>query len=120
MNPFIEGTEFGSINIEGRIIDHDVIIRLSGRVEKRKKKLSKSVFGTSHIISFDEAKYIFEKGTKHLIIGTGQFGMVVLSPEASSYFESKGVKVELLPTPNAIDIWNLSEADTVGLFHVTC
>ena len=37
----IDKTEFGSITIDGKAYDHDVIIHLSGEVEKRRKKLSK-------------------------------------------------------------------------------
>ena len=36
----IEGTAFGSITIDGMTYNHDVIIRLSGEVVKRKEKLS--------------------------------------------------------------------------------
>jgi hypothetical protein len=46
----IDGTSFGSITITGEKYEHDVTIRLNGKVEKRKKKLSKELFGTSHII----------------------------------------------------------------------
>lgn len=79
MKPRIDGTEFGSITIDGSDIEHDVLIRLSGEIKKRKKKLSKAVFGTSHTISLEEAEYIFEKGTEKLIVGSGQNGMVTLS-----------------------------------------
>ncbi len=58
MKPSIDQTSFGSITIEGTIFEHDVIIRLNGLVEKRKKKLSKAVYGTSHIVSLAEAKHI--------------------------------------------------------------
>ena len=43
----IEGTTFGTITIDGKTYEHDVIIRLSGEVVKRKKKLSKKYYGTS-------------------------------------------------------------------------
>src|SRR5208337_721677 len=43
----IDVTEFGSITIEGKTYDHDVIVRLSGKVEKRRKRLSKAQYGTS-------------------------------------------------------------------------
>jgi hypothetical protein len=46
----IEGTTFGTITIDGRTYEHDVIIRLSGEVVKRKKKLSKKYYGTSHAL----------------------------------------------------------------------
>ena len=36
----IENTKFGTITIDGKIYEHDVVIRLSGEVVKRKKKLS--------------------------------------------------------------------------------
>jgi hypothetical protein len=51
MKPRIDRTTFGSITIEGTVFEHDVIIRLTGRPEKRKKKLSKAIYGTSHMIS---------------------------------------------------------------------
>jgi len=47
----IDGTEFGSIAIDGRTYQFDVVIRLSGEVVKRKKKLSKKYYGSSHMIS---------------------------------------------------------------------
>ncbi len=84
MKPKIEQTTFGSITIKGEVYEHDVIIRLNGEVKKRKKKLSKSIYGTSHIVSTEEAKYIYEKGAKQIIIGTGQSGMVKISDEAGN------------------------------------
>lgn len=120
MKPRIDGTEFGSITIEGAELEHDVLIRLSGEIKKRKKKLSKAIFGTSHIISLDEARYIFEKGAERLIIGAGQNGMVTLSKEAAEYFRKKELRVDLSPTPEAIRQWNKAKGPIVGLFHVTC
>ena len=70
----IDKTEFGSIKIDGKAYDHDVIIHLSGEVEKRRKKLSKEKYGTSHIVSRAEAKYVFEDGCDVLIVGAGQNG----------------------------------------------
>ena len=87
MKPHIDQTAFGSITIEGEFLENDVLIRLDGQVEKRKKKLSKAVYGTSHMMSLDEAKHIYEQGAKRLIIGTGQSGMVELSAEAADYYQ---------------------------------
>ena len=88
----IEGTTFGTITIDGKTYEHDVIIRLSGEVVKRKKKLSKKYYGTSHVLSKDEAKFVFERGCEQLILGSGQMGNVHLSPEAEAYFAKKGCK----------------------------
>lgn len=120
MQPLIDQTTFGSITIEGTRHEHDLLIRLNGQMEKRKKKLSKAVYGTSHIVSLDEAKHIYEKDAKHLIIGTGQYGNVRLSDKAAAYFKQKDCQVELLPTPEAIHVWNKAQGAVIGLFHVTC
>ena len=116
----IEGTTFGTITIDGKTYEHDVIIRLSGEVVKRKKKLSKKYYGTSHVLSKDEAKFVFESGCEQLILGSGQMGNVHLSPEAEAYFAKKGCKVVLQSTPEAIHLFNRSHAKKIGLFHVTC
>lgn len=58
----IDGTGFGEITIDARTYDHDVVTRLSAEVVKRKKKLSKRPYGTSHVLSKDEAKFLLEKG----------------------------------------------------------
>jgi hypothetical protein len=120
MKPTIDHTAFGSITIEGKTFTHDVIIRLSGQVEKRKKKLSKVVYGTSHVMSLAEAKHIYEGGTKCIIIGTGQQGNVTLSEEAEDYFKRKKCQARLLTTPKAIRVWNEDEGAVIGVFHVTC
>ena len=120
MRPRIDGTEFGSITIEGAAFEHDVLIRLDGEVKKRKKKLSKAVYGTSHVVSLDEARHVYEEGAERLIVGTGQVGLVGLSDEAADYFGRKECQVELLPTSEAIQAWNEARGAVIGLFHVTC
>ena len=120
MKPTIERTKFGSITIAGKEFDFDVLIRLDGTVAKRKKKLSKEIYGTSHILSLPEAKHIYEKEAQQLIVGSGQYGMVELSDEAAKYLKSKDCQVELLPTPQAIKAWNKAKGRVIGLFHITC
>jgi hypothetical protein len=120
MKPKIERTKFGSITVAGEKFDRDVIIRLGGKVKKRKKKLSKAVYGTSHVISLDEAQHVYEKGAERLIIGTGQYGMVELSEEAASFLDEHSCHVDLLPTKKAMEAWNEAKGEVIGLFHVTC
>ena len=120
MKPIIDHTEFGTITIDGTVFDHDVLILPDGEVKKRKKKLSKAIYGPSHTLSLDEAKYVYKPGTARLIIGTGQYDNVRLSNEAADYFKRKGCQVDLAPTPKAIEIWNEADGAVLGLFHVTC
>jgi hypothetical protein len=59
-------------------------------------------------------------GADRLIVGSGQYGNVELSPEAAAYVEDRKLSVLLLPTPEVIDVWNETEGKAIGLFHVTC
>ncbi len=120
MKPKIEKTSFGSITVDGVVHKNDVVITMEGSVLKRKKKLSKKVFGTSHVLSLSEAEYIFQDGAEALIIGTGQYDQMRLSREADQYFREEDVEVIMAATPEAIKIWNERGGRTIGLFHVTC
>src|SRR4030043_929018 len=118
MKPVISESGFGYITVEGSKIDHDIIIRFSGEIKKRKKKLSKAIYGTSHIISLDEAKYVYQNGAERLIIGSGHQGMVNLSDEAIDYLKKKKCKIDMYPTPKAIEKWNNAIAKEIGLSHI--
>jgi len=120
VRPRTESTSFGAITIDGHRYNHDVLIRLDGTVEKRKKKLSKRLYGTSHKISLAEAEYVYEKGANTLVIGTGQYDQVHLADDAQRYFDDKGVKLVLAATPEAVELWNELQEKAIGLFHVTC
>ena len=115
MKPTIERTTFGAITIAGQVFKHDVVIRSDGTVEKRRK-----ASGTSHTISLDEARAVYRQGAERLIVGTGQFGRVVLSADAAAYFREMGCAVDLLPTRRAAQAWNEAEGAVIGLFHLTC
>jgi hypothetical protein len=115
-----ESTSFGDITIDGRTYDHDVIIRLDGDIVKRKKKLSKKFYGTSHVVSKDEAEFVFEKGSRLPVLGSGQEGNVRLSPEAEAWLAKKGCKVVIQPTPEALRAFNEARGKKISLFHVTC
>jgi len=116
----LERTEFGSVTIDGQTYEHDVVIRLSGEIVKRKKKLSKQKYGTSHKIAREEAEFVYEEGCEELIVGTGQYDTVVLSNGARSFFEEKGCKVVALATPDALRAYNSSSKRKIALLHVTC
>jgi hypothetical protein len=120
MDPKIEATAFGWITIAGQRIRHDVILRLDGSVKKRKKKLSKKVFGTSHTISLGEAKHVYEQGAELLIVGTGQYDRVRFSKEAEAFLRKRDCEIQLAATPEAINLWNRARGRVIGLFHVTC
>lgn len=120
MRPRIEDAWFGSITVEGKRYEYDIIIRLSGKVRRRNKQLSKSVYGTSHTLSRAEVSDLHRKRADRLIVGAGFEGQVKLSKEAAEFLEKKGCRVEVYPTAEAITHWNEAEGNVLGLFHLTC
>lgn len=120
MRPRLNDTWFGSITVEGTRYEHDIIIRLSGKVCKRNKQLSKAAHGTSHVISRAEIEDLHRKKAERIIIGAGQEGMVRLSDEAAAFLKARDCACELYPTPEAIRRWNEAGGKVLGLFHVTC
>jgi hypothetical protein len=114
----IDSAEFGSITVGGATYPHNILIRLSGEVVKRKKKLSKKYYGTSHLMSREEAEFVYEKGCDTLVLGAGQYGNVKLSPEAAEFFDHHHCRVILQPTPDAIETYNKTrgKTKTIGLF----
>jgi hypothetical protein len=120
MKPFIESTSFGAITIGHDSFENDVVIRSTGKIVKRKKRLSKEVYGSSHTLSLPEAEFLYEKEVPILIIGSGQHGMMSLSNEAKKFFNEKSISVSLSPTPDAIKEYNNADEPCIGLFHVTC
>lgn len=120
MTPEINATSFGSITIDSKKYDHDVVIGLGGEITKRNKKLSKELYGTSHKISLAEAKFIYTTGVEKLLIGSGMFGRVHLSDEAKTFLEDKSVEVIFAKTSKAIRRWNDASGKMIGLFHITC
>lgn len=118
--PIINETSFGSITVDGVSYDHDIIITLEGQVKKRKKKLSKSIYGTSHTISLPEIQYTYQKNAAGIIIGSGQYGVTRLSKEAAEFIERKECRAVLKKTADALEFWNHATGAWIGLFHVTC
>lgn len=120
MRPRINEVWFGSITVAGTRYEHDIIIRLSGKVCKRRKALSKAVYGTSHTISLAEIQDLYRPRAQRLIIGTGHQDQVRLAPDAAEFLAGSGLSCELYPTAEAVEQWNRAQGLVLALIHVTC
>lgn len=118
--PTINDTRFGSITVDGVSFDHDIIITLEGALKKRKKKLSKAIYGSSHTISQPEMEFVYQDNAEGIIIGSGQYGVVKLSREAQEFISGKKCRLVLKNTPEAIKEWKRTRGMWIGLFHITC
>ncbi len=116
----IDGTEFGSITINGKKYDFDVFIFANGKIEKRSRSLSEAKHGTGHYFCFEEVQRLLESEPEEIIFGTGQDGFCKLEEEAIELLKKAKIKYQAAPTPKAIELFNRSKSKKAGLFHVTC
>lgn len=116
----IEGVRFGEIIVNGQKYEHDIVIYPSGKIEKRKKWISKQKHGTSHKFDKEELKEYLSEEFDVLVVGTGIYGVLSLLPESRELV--KGKEIIEKPTPEAVKIFNelKDKKRVLGIFHITC
>lgn len=123
----IEETSFGSITINGKKYNHDIVV-LPHTKEKRKKWITKEKHGTSHKFTREEMEeYLSEvenpEQIEVVIVGTGQYDKLRLLAEAEKCLKGKGIRIVQRETPKAIEKFEESDIPRekkIGIFHVTC
>lgn len=112
----INSTSFGSITIDDKKYDHDVIVTWQGKVKEATTE-------AKHLISEQEfLKMIFER-PEVVVIGTGHDGRLKVSSKVLKFAKEKMVEAVILPTPEAVDKFNnlcKDEKRPVAYIHVTC
>jgi hypothetical protein len=110
---------FGSIEVDERRYDHDIVID-AGDVRQRKKKPSKRYrgeFGHTPLSADEDIPW----GGSRLIIGTGAFGSLPIMPALREEAGSRGVDLAAVPTEEACRlIANLDRSEVHAVLHVTC
>jgi len=110
---------FGSIEIDGCRHEHDVVID-RGDVHKRIKKPSKphrAIYGHTPLSVDEDIPW----GGSQLIIGTGAYGSLPMTPELRQEADRRGVKLVATPTADACRlIASLDRQDVNAILHVTC
>jgi len=115
-------SEFGWIEVDGKVYDYDIVIYPDGKIERRQKEISKRKHGTSHKLDIEEITNYLGHGEEVVIIGTGQYGILSLTEESIKLLSDLGLEIIQLPTKEAIKKYlELSQKRRVlGIFHVTC
>jgi hypothetical protein len=110
---------FGSIEVEGREYENDVVID-GGRVRKRKKKPSKPYrdqFGHTPLSADEDLPW----AEGRLIIGTGAYGSLPIMPQVLEEARHRGVDLTAIPTEDACRlIESLEGREVHAVLHVTC
>jgi hypothetical protein len=110
---------FGSIEVEGRKYENDIVID-GGRVRERKKKPSKPYrdeYGHTPLSADEELPW----GGGRLIIGTGAYGSLPVMPQVLDEARHRGVDLTATPTNDACRlIESLDRREVHAVLHVTC
>ncbi|HEY7046060.1 MAG TPA: MTH938/NDUFAF3 family protein [Jatrophihabitantaceae bacterium] len=110
---------FGAIDVGGQTYEHDVVID-GGQVRKRKKKPSRPYrdeYGHTPLSAAEELPW----GGDRLIVGTGAYGSLPITPDVFDEAGRRGVDVDAVPTAEACRlIAGLASDQVHAVLHVTC
>ena len=119
----IEEYKFGSINIDGKVYQHDIGINWAGEVFDWLRT-------KSHIIDAEDIIDALEQGPETIVIGTGESGMAQVTTRAKKEIEARGIELIIDKTEQATKTFNIRMEESVeeegvqekvvGLFHLTC
>ncbi len=109
---------FGSVEIDGERYENDVVVS-NGRVEKRKKKLSKHLkekYGHTPLSLAENIPWDCET----LIIGTGESGALPVLDEVKTEAEKRKINLVIMKTEDACIELEKAGGKTNALLHITC
>jgi hypothetical protein len=109
---------FGSIQIDGKSYEHDVVID-GGKIHKRKKKPSKAyrgAFGHTPLSIAEDIPW----NCQRLVVGTGADGGLPVMEDVKREAQARNVELLVLPTAQAIEELAKRSKDTNAILHVTC
>ena len=112
----VKNLSFGSIEIDGKTYEKDVIID-RGAIKKRHKAESKKysvVFGHTPLSPEENIPW----DCKCLIVGTGHSSSLPIMNEVIEIARRKGVKLVSMSTPEAVK--HINDPDTNLILHLTC
>ena len=95
---------FGSIRIDDRVYEHDVVID-SGEIRKRKNKPSKKFreeFGHTPLSVAEDIPW----KCSQFLVGTGAYGRLPVMKEVKGEAERRRVELVIVPTLRAIEVLN--------------
>lgn len=111
----IDYYSFGRITIDGKDYSSDVII-YPDRVDSswwRKE---------GHRLDIEDLKDILESKPEVLIVGTGDYGTMVVPGETEEFLKRKGIKLIALMTKDATETFNKlsGSGKVIAALHLTC
>ncbi|MEM5804335.1 MAG: MTH938/NDUFAF3 family protein [Candidatus Aenigmatarchaeota archaeon] len=111
--PKIDSTYFGSVVVDGRKFDTDMVVCWDGELKERQK---------SHVFDRRELDDLMMKDPDVIIVGTGQSGLVKVDPSAEVAAKVSGIELVVAKSPVAIAEFNkvARKRKAIAVIHVTC
>lgn len=112
----IESYKFGTIVIDDRVYNKDLIVGLSGVKENWRRQ-------AGHKLAVEDIRQVVEEQKPDVIIvGQGKFGMMKILPETREYLNNQGIQLVSKVTSQAVEIFNrMAEKEKViAALHLTC
>ena len=109
---------FGSVQIDGIVYDHDIVIE-RGAIRKRKKQPSKKLrnaYGHTPLSAAEEIPW----HCRRLVVGTGADGRLPVTEDVRRAAARRKIDLLIVPTAQAIKILQHDMDDTNAILHVTC
>ncbi len=118
----IEHYSFGTITINGRTYNSDVIIYPD--------KVNSSWWRKAgHNLEVSDLRDVIDAGPQVLVIGTGAMGLMRVPKETILHLESKSIEVHVEQTGRAVELFNIlrsevrhggKERTIIAALHLTC
>lgn len=119
----VDSFSFGSITIDRKKYNCDVLIHTNGTIEKRKGGLL--MFG-SHRITRENIERLTQRGDKPdlIITGLGTANAAHVDEDAKKWAQDQGIELVELSSDEAVarlnSAWESKEKKVAALIHVTC
>lgn len=105
---------FGCVTIDGREETRDLIV-LPDRVVRDWWRRD------GHSLVLEDLDDVLGDLPRHLLVGTGAYGRLTPDPETLQALRRRGIEVEVLPTPDAVERYGeLDPRTTAAALHLTC
>jgi hypothetical protein len=109
---------FGSIEVDGKTYDHDLVVE-RGQVRKRRKRPSKPFrerYGHTPLSLAEDIPW----DCRRLVVGSGAHGALPVMDEVADEARRRGIELIVLPTSQALVDLGRAGNSTNAILHVTC
>ncbi|HOM16476.1 MAG TPA: ROK family protein [Thermoguttaceae bacterium] len=96
----------------------DFYILANGKTKNRKQEFLADENASGCRLTADEMEKLAEGGPEVVFVGAGFSDQFEVTPEAQEYLSLRAIRLEVLPTPEAVQAFNQYKKRKAALFHL--